>query len=199
MNIKFKRIKTVGLMIIMLGLFTTPFLMRHEIKGTSIEFHEQRGRWLAIINDERRKEERPLYLVEDCKPNMFKPERWDDFFVLSSLPEGYILYNLDLEGNYGSEEVAISYIFCELKNSLNVFGEINEASQFKFTQSKYKVHYIPIIQTDNIEDIAENTYYYRKWKDENMIYWRNKDMLLCIQGKMMFGFLESMANEIKEY
>lgn len=198
MKVKFGSMKKIGITIITTIIFLLPFCIKHELKGTTVKFHEQRGQWLAVINDEREKE-RPLYLVDDCKPSMFKPIEWDDFFVVSSVPEGYILYNLDLDGNYGQEEVAVSYIFSQLDDPLNVFGKVNKDTQFEFTQSKYEVHYIPIIQTENLEDIAENTYYYRQWKDENMIYWRYKDMLLCVHGKRTFDFLENMVNRVVKY
>lgn len=198
MNINFKKIKEVGIIIIVISLFIIPFSIKHELKGTSIEFHEQRGRWMAILSDER-KEERPLYLAEDCKPDMFKPKDWKDFFVLSSLPEGYILHNVDLAGNFGEENIALSYIFYKLKDVSDPSSDLLQESKITFTQSKYEVHYIPIIHPNDKEEINENEYYYREWKDENLIYWRIDDLILCMQGNYDFDFLEEMANNVKQY
>lgn len=198
MNINFRKIKKISIIIMLLSLFLLPFSMKHEIKGTAVEFHEQRGRWRAILSD-KRDDRRSLYLMEDCRPDMFKPIEWGDFFVLSSLPEGYILYNLDVTGNFGRENIALSYIFCELKDFSNVSGDVLQESKITFTQSKYEVHYIPIIHPNDKESIKEGQYYYREWKGENLIYWRIDDLILCIQGKHEFDFLEEMANKVVKY
>lgn len=201
MNLKRDVIKrSIGAFLVLLLalLLVLPFILRHNLKGTQQDFAGQRGRWRAILQEEREKE-RPLYLPEDCMIEMFQPEEWDVSYVPESLPDGYIVDGLDIIGNYGSEDMAISYMFYELVDKEDANGLIKEESKITFTQSKNDVYNTPIVQPNTKDELIEGEYSHRKWKEENMVYWREGDILFCVQGDYEYAFLEEMADRIVVY
>ena len=200
MEIKFDKI-TIVIIFIILFFSILPYSIRTGLTRSDTsakDFVYDRSRWRAILHEDR-ETARPFYKVEDLMAEKFKPENWNEFYVLSSIPEGYIVDGLEMSGN-GEENVGISYIFYKLKDLTDQNGPTYKETKLTFIQSKNEIEYIPIIQPHKgIMDVEEGKYYQREWKEDKMIYWRKDELILCIKGDYEFEQLEKIANNVECY
>ena len=66
-----EKFKTIGLVILLLFLTVLPFSIRHSARITpSSDFALTRGRWRAILSEEREKG-RPLYMTSDLGVSVY--------------------------------------------------------------------------------------------------------------------------------
>lgn len=193
-----EKFKTIGLVILLLFLTVLPFSIRHSARITpSSDFALTRGRWRAILSEEREKG-RPLYMTSDFMPEKFCPEEWDRFYVLSEIPDGYIMDDMDLVGTWGRDDVALSYTFYVPVDMTDPTPAVKKETAFTFTQSKSELHYIPVASPNKFEELEEGRFYYRDWKGQNLIYWKEDDYLLAVQGDYDNAFLEQIAGYVIE-
>lgn len=197
-NLRIKTIFGVILILFLGGISVLPYIVRHDLDGNWEDFTGQRGRWRAILR-EQRLQERELYLPDDCMVDMFKPDSWENYYIPKNLPDNYILDGLDLVGNLGEENSAISYLFYELKDVTDQNGEIYKETEIKFTQSKNEMYNESILNMKKLNELDENKKYFKNWEDQTIVYWRLEDMLLTLLGNYEQSYLEDFADEIIEY
>lgn len=140
---------------------------------------------------EYRKEEManggPKYRVEDVFASTLRPDHWDDFFVLTTLPEDFYYKDREISWHEPGDHV-ITEIFYDYSTNTEYFYFV-QAADFDYNKG-----HLPY----NIKK-EEGTFYKEEKGTRNQIIWFYEDIVLYLEGNISMDELEKVAQNAVNY
>lgn len=150
-----------------------------------------RKRQFRATWDEYRKEEManggPAYLVEDVFATTLKPDHWDDFFVLTTVPEGFYYKDMGMQSS-SPGDFTITEIFYDLATETEFFYFVQSADY------DYNKGHVP----DGVKK-KEGDFYTEEKGARNQIIWFHDDLTLYLEGNLPMDDLEQIAKSAVNY
>lgn len=141
--------------------------------------------------EEYRKEEManggPKYRVEDVFASTLKPDHWEDFFVLTTLPEDFYYKDREISWHEPGDHV-ITEIFYDYETNTDFFYFV-QAVDFDYN----KGHLPHDIKKE------EGTFYKEEKGVRNQIIWFYDDIVLYLEGNIAMDELEKVAQGAVNY
>ena len=141
--------------------------------------------------DEYRKEEManggPVYQVEDVFATTLKPDHWKDFFVLTSVPEGFYYKDNHWQSSSPGDST-ITEIFYDLETETEFFYFVQSAD---YDYNKGHV-------SDGVKK-KEGQFYTEEKGIRNQVIWFYEDLTLYLEGNLPMHELEQIAKSAVNY
>ena len=141
--------------------------------------------------DEYRKAEMangaPAYQVEDVFATTLRPDHWKDFFVLTSVPEGFYYKDNHWQSSSPGDST-ITEIFYDLETETEFFYFVQSADY------DYNKGHVP----DGVKK-KEGQFHLEEKGDRNQIIWFYDDLTLYLEGNLPMNELEQIAESAVNY
>ena len=167
-------------------------IMLDTINSTNELFAESdRKREFRATWEEYRKEEManggPKYRVEDVFASTLRPDHWQDFFVLTALPDDFYFKDREISWHEPGDHV-ITEIFYDYSTNTEFFYFV-QAADFDYN----KGHLPYDIKKE------EGTFYKEEKGTRNQIIWFYDDIVLYLEGNISMEELEKVAKNAVNY
>ncbi|MBQ3568010.1 MAG: hypothetical protein IJA25_03675 [Anaerotignum sp.] len=141
--------------------------------------------------EEYRKEEMknggPAYLPEDVFAATLRPDHWDDFFVLTDIPEGFYYRDRYMQSSSPGDYI-ITEVFYDLETETEFFYFVQSADY------DYNKGHVP----DGVKK-KEGQFYTEEKGARNQIIWFYNDLTLYLEGSLPVDELQQIAESAVNY
>ena len=141
--------------------------------------------------EEYRKEEMakggPTYLVEDVFASTLKPDHWKDFFVLTTVPDGFYYRDNHWQSSSPGDST-ITEIFYDLETETEFLYFVQSADY------DYNKGHVP----DGVKK-KEGQFYTEEKGTRNQVIWFYEDLTLYLEGNLPMNELEQIAKSAVNY
>ena len=151
---------------------------------------ERKQEFRAAWGEYRKEEMRnggPTYLVEDVFATTLRPDHWRDFFVLTSVPEGFYYKDNQMQSSSPGDYI-ITEIFYDLETETEFFYFVQSADY------DYNKGHVP----DGVKK-KEGQFHLEEKGDRNQIIWFYDDLTLYLEGNLPLDELKRIAESAVNY
>ena len=152
------------------------FARAEEIRG-------MKEKWDAY-REEEKENGGPLYRPEDLFPASTKPDHWEDFFVMASVPEGFYYKDRDIHSR-SPGDWTITYTFHDTEIEEKFFF-LTQSADYDYNKGR-----LP----EGIKK-KEGEYFTLKDGTRNIVYWFYEDLTIYLEGNLPMPQMETLAQEV---
>ncbi len=153
-----------------------------EVRARAEEMRTLQENWEAY-REEEKKNGGPLYRPEDLFPQIMKPDHWEDFFVLASVPEGFYYKDREIHSKVPGDWT-ITYTFHDADIEEKFFF-LTQSADYDYNKGR-----LP----EGVKK-KEGEFFAEKDGTRNIVYWFYNDITVYLEGNLPMGQLEALAKE----